>query len=68
MPLKAILREVKYKWGVDVNNCQMYRATRLAKDKILGKVELQYNMLWVIVKLLGKNYTLPQFSIRPPMV
>jgi hypothetical protein len=34
MPLKAILGEVKDKWGVDVNDWQMYRARRIAKEMI----------------------------------
>jgi hypothetical protein len=46
MPLKAILREVKDKRGFDLNNCQMYKVRRLAKDKILDKVKLQSNILW----------------------
>ncbi|XP_059435360.1 uncharacterized protein LOC132168246 [Corylus avellana] len=46
MPLKAILGEVKHKWGVDVNNCQLYRARRIAKKMFQGKVKLQYNKLW----------------------
>jgi hypothetical protein len=46
MPLKAILGEVKDKWGVDVNDWQMYRARRIAKEMIQGKEKLQYNRLW----------------------
>jgi hypothetical protein len=34
-PIKAIFGEVKDKWGVDVNKGQLYRARRIAKDKIL---------------------------------
>jgi hypothetical protein len=45
MSLKAILREVKDKWGVGVNDWQMYRARRIAKEMIQGKEKLQYNRL-----------------------
>ena len=41
MPLKAIFGEVKDKWGVDVNNWQLYRARRIAKEMLQGKVKLQ---------------------------
>jgi hypothetical protein len=46
MPLKAILRKVKDKRGFDLNNCQMYKVRRLAKDNILDKVKVQSNILW----------------------
>ncbi|XP_059435398.1 uncharacterized protein LOC132168430 [Corylus avellana] len=46
MPLKAILGEVKDKLGVDVNNCQLYRTRRIAKEMLQGKVKMQYNKLW----------------------
>ncbi|XP_059461824.1 uncharacterized protein LOC132190802 [Corylus avellana] len=39
MPLKAILGEVKDKWGVDVNNCQLYRARRIVREMLQGKVD-----------------------------
>jgi hypothetical protein len=46
MLMKAILGEVKDKWGVDVNDWQMYRARRIAKEMIQSKEKLQYNKLW----------------------
>jgi hypothetical protein len=46
MPLKAILGEVKEKWGVDVDDWQLHRARRIAKEILQGKVKLQYARLW----------------------
>ena len=34
MPLKAILGEVKDKWGVDVNNRKLCKARRIAKEML----------------------------------
>jgi uncharacterized protein YjbJ (UPF0337 family) len=45
MSLKAILGKIKDKWGVDVNNWQLYRAKRIAKEMLQGKVKHQYNRL-----------------------
>jgi hypothetical protein len=33
MPLKAILGEVKEKWGVDVDNWQLHKARRIGWSK-----------------------------------
>jgi hypothetical protein len=46
MHVKAILGEVKDRWGVDVKKNRLYRARVLAKEKIRGKVNLQYQKLW----------------------
>jgi hypothetical protein len=46
MPVKAIVEEVKDRWGVDVKEHRLYRARRLAKDMIRGKMDEQYNKLW----------------------
>ena len=54
MPLKAILGEVKDKWGVDVNDWQIYRARRIAKEVIQGKEKLQYNSLWDYCEMVRK--------------
>jgi zinc finger SWIM domain-containing protein 3 len=45
MPLKAILGEVKEKWGVDVDNWQLHRARRIVKEILQDKVKLQYARL-----------------------
>jgi hypothetical protein len=45
MPLKAILGEVKEKWCVDVDNWQLHKARRIAKEMLQGKVKLQYTRL-----------------------
>jgi hypothetical protein len=55
MPLKAILGEVKDKWSVDVKKGQLYRFRRIAKERILGKVKLQYKMLWDYCKTIRKT-------------
>jgi hypothetical protein len=46
MPLTAMQGEVKDKWGVDTPKAVLYRARRLAKVAIQGKVKVQYNRLW----------------------
>jgi len=46
MTVKAIVEEVNDRWGVDVKEHRLYRARRLAKEKIRGKVNEQYNKLW----------------------
>jgi hypothetical protein len=46
MPIKAMVETVKERWGVDVKEHRLYRARRLAKDKIRGKVNEQYKKLW----------------------
>ena len=46
MPLKAILGEVKEKWGVNVDNSKLYRARRITKEMLQGKVKIQCNRLW----------------------
>jgi hypothetical protein len=46
MPIKAMVEPVKERWGVDVKEHRLYRARRLAKDKIRGKVNDQYKKLW----------------------
>jgi hypothetical protein len=46
MPVKAMVETVKERCGVDVKEHRLYRARRLAKDKIRGKVNDQYTKLW----------------------
>jgi len=46
MPVKAMVETVKERWGVDVKEHRLYRARRLAKDKIRGSVNDQYKKLW----------------------
>jgi hypothetical protein len=46
MHVKAIVDEVNDRWGVDVEDHRLYRARRIAKDKIYGKMNEQYNKLW----------------------
>jgi len=50
MPVKEIVEDVKDRWGVDVKEHRLYRARRLAKEKIRGKVNKKYNKLWFIVR------------------
>jgi hypothetical protein len=38
MPVKAILEKEKDRCGVDVKEHRLYRARRLAKEKICGKM------------------------------
>jgi hypothetical protein len=55
MPVKAIVEEVKDIWGVDVEDHRLYRARRIAKDKIRGKINEQYNKLWDYMETLRKT-------------
>jgi hypothetical protein len=52
MPVKAIVEEVKGRWGVDVKEHRLYRARKLAKDKIRGKLDEQYNKLWDYLEMI----------------
>jgi hypothetical protein len=55
MPVKAIVEEVKDRWGVDVKENRLYRARRLAKEKIRGKVNEQYNKLWDYLEMIRRT-------------
>jgi hypothetical protein len=55
MPVKAIVKEVKDRWGVDVKEHRLYRARRLAKDMIHGKMDEQYNKLWDYMETLRRT-------------
>jgi phage terminase Nu1 subunit (DNA packaging protein) len=55
MPVKAIVEEVKDRWGVDVKEYRLYWARRLAKDKICGKMNEQYNKLWDYMETIRRT-------------
>lgn len=55
MPVKAIVEKVKGRWGVDVEDHRLYRARRIAKDKIRGKINEQYNKLWDYIETLRRT-------------
>jgi hypothetical protein len=55
MPVKAIVDEVKDRWGVDVKEHRLYRARRLEKDMIRGKMDEQYNKLWDYMETLRRT-------------
>jgi hypothetical protein len=55
MPVKEIVEEVKDRSGVDVEDHRLYRARRIAKDKIRGKMNEQYNKLWDYMETIRRT-------------
>jgi hypothetical protein len=55
MHVKAIVDEVNDRWGVDVEDHRLYRARRIAKDKICGKMNERYNKQWDYMETIRRT-------------
>jgi hypothetical protein len=55
LPIKVLKKEVKSKWNVDVHMSSLYRARKLAQQKIYGKLDEQYHRLWNYCAMVRKT-------------